>query len=352
MGNQQLNKEDKMNIEVFEEKLRNKFPDEHYTILYHGKHSSENSVLLCLDCNRRIEVNTGELFRARRKHICAKCHYKRQDTLTNENTIRERLTEHGHNDISFFMKDRQGIRHNMVHFRCGLCGRTNEKEVANFLRQKFDCGFCEGVKESKDTDIFIKELEERHGNSLSLVSEYHNAATNVTIRCNQCGFIRQIKPGAVLISGYCPKCGKKDSKGEAKINNFLEKKGIEFEAQKYFSDWDIGIHYFDFYIPQYNLVLEYHGRQHYEFVPHFHKTKENFQYRLRKDKTKKEQALAHGLNYVSISYQTNDLETILSNIFNSTTIPRGSRGKCLEIETAQDLGEDIVYSPLKDGVEK
>ena len=327
-----------MNKEAFDAKLKNKFGEENYTVLYYGKNSHENSVLRCLDCGRRIEVNTGELFRARRKHICSKCHYKREDTKRNEIAISERLATNGHELISFFMRERKGIRHNVVSFRCGKCGHINEKEVANFLRQKFDCGFCEGSKESKDTDIFISQLKERYGESLTLISEYENAKTDVTIRCNSCGFIRKVKPNAILASGYCPKCSKKESKGEQQIKRFLDKAGIEFEFQKYFPEWNIGIHYFDFYIPEYNLVLEYHGRQHYEFVPHFHKTEENFYYRLSKDKIKKESALSRGLNYISISYHIEDLEKLLSVLFNSTTIPEGSRGKCLEIETIQDVG--------------
>lgn len=327
-----------MNRETFDAKLKEKFGDEHYSVLHYGANSHENSVLRCLDCGGRIEVNTGELFRARRKHICVKCHYKRKDTERNEALVTERLTSKGHEVISFYMKSRKGIRHNMVSFKCGKCGRVNEREVANFLRQSYECGYCEGSRESKDTDTFVSQLKERHGETLSLVGEYVNATTNVTIRCNVCGFIRQAKPNAILLSGYCPKCGKIVSKGERTIKTFLERQGIEFESQKYFHDWGIGIHYFDFYIPKYNLVLEYHGRQHYEFVSHFHKTEEEFQYRLKKDKIKQEEALKNGLNYASISYHVDDIEAILSILFNSTTIPEGSRGKCLEIETIQSLG--------------
>ena len=98
-----------MDKETFDAKLKSKFSEEHYTVLYYGKNSYENSVLQCLDCGRRIEVNTGELFRARRKHICSKCHYKRKDTKRNEIAVSERLTTNGHELISFFMKERKEL---------------------------------------------------------------------------------------------------------------------------------------------------------------------------------------------------------------------------------------------------
>lgn len=328
-----------MNKEQFDAKLANKFPDERYTVLYYGKNSYENSVLRCLDCKRRIEVNTGELFRARRKHICSKCHYKRIDTITNEQTVINKLSQTNCMDIEFYMEDSGGIRHHMVHYKCGKCNRVNTRRVSNFLRQKYNCGYCEGAKESKDTDRFIFEMQERFGNTFSLLSEYEDASTSIKIRCNKCGFIRNIKPNAFLTSGYCPKCGNKSSHGERLIAKFLSDNNIEFETQKYFKDWNIGIHYFDFYVPKLNLIIEYHGRQHYEYVDYFHKTVENFEYRKEKDKQKLEVALKHGFNYVSINYKLYDsLNFILSNLFNSTTIPEGSRAKRLEIETIQDIG--------------
>lgn len=90
-----------MNKKIFDEKLKNKFSGENYTVLHYGNNSSENSVLRCLDCERRIEVNTGELFRSRGKHICSKCHYKRLDTKRNENIISKRLLSKGCKDFSF-----------------------------------------------------------------------------------------------------------------------------------------------------------------------------------------------------------------------------------------------------------
>lgn len=327
-----------MNQEDFIDKIKKRFPNEEYTVIYAGKNSFENSIIKCNICKRKIIVNTGELFRNRRKHICSKCYYKRKDTIENEKKIIDRLKDKATN-IEFYMQDRKGIRHNMVNFTCKKCGRVNTKNVANFLTQKYDCSYCEGTKQNKDTDIFLSELREKSGNNFTLLTEYINAKTPIKIRCNRCNFIRTVKPNTFLASCYCPKCDKKDSKGEKKIKLFLEKRNINFIPQMYFSNWSIGIHYFDFYIPEYNLILEYNGIQHYYFNEYFHKSLEEFEYRKNKDKIKKETALKNNFNYISISYTLiNELDSILNYIFNSTTIPIGSRGKCLEIETIQDIG--------------
>lgn len=340
-----------MTLENFKQKLENKFPEEKYVIIRAGESSSDRSILKCLDCGRRIEVSTGELFSQQRKHLCSKCYYKRQDALKNEKTILSRLENKAY-DIKFFMKGKNSVRRNMVSFICKKCGRINTREVTSFLHQNYDCGYCAGKKESKDTDRFLMELNEKYGNKFALLTEYVSATSPIMVRCNECGFIRKVKPPALLTSGFCPKCEKRRSNGEKRISKFLTKNNIDFIPQMYFSNWGIGLHYFDFYVPSFNLVLEFHGKQHYQFDKFFHKNEEDFLHRREKDKIKKEEAIKNNFNYISISYKLIDnIDVILGYIFNSTTIPQGSRGKCLEIETIQNLDEDIVCSLSKDKVE-
>lgn len=57
------------------------------------------------------------------------------------------------------------------------------------------------------------------------------------------------------------------SKGEKKIGEFLGQNGIQFYAEFYFKDLKMsGKHkllFYDFYIPKYNLCIEFDGEQHY-----------------------------------------------------------------------------------------
>ena len=77
---------------------------------------------------------------------------------------------------------------------------------------------------------------------------------------HKCGFIRAITPHN-LLAGHtnCPRCAPKISKGERKIMNVLEASNIEFEHEKHF-DWAFNKYIrYDFFIPEYNLIIEYHG---------------------------------------------------------------------------------------------
>lgn len=336
-----------MNEKQFIEKLQKKFNDEEYKIIYSGKNSSEDSILLCLNCNKKIIVNTGELFRDRRQHICSACYNLKKSTQKNREIVLEKIKDKNYN-IDFFMQKRgaNGNKADRVRFTCKKCDYINEMWVGNIIKNNSDCKCqrCSGYKKQKDDIIYSYELNELYPYKFTILNPYKNVNTDIKVRCNNCGFIRNVKPTALLRSGYCPKCDKKDSKGEQIIQNWLEEHSISFIAQKYFKEWDIGIHYFDFYLPELNLIIEYNGVQHYEYNPYFHHSKENFIYRKQKDEIKKEKCLSEGINYLSISYKNyHHLQEILSHVISSTTSQIGRRGKCLEIESFRKE-EDIVWT--------
>lgn len=58
------------------------------------------------------------------------------------------------------------------------------------------------------------------------------------------------------------------SKGERKIVDFLVSEGVEFVREWYFkglyNQSKTNLLYFDFYVPKYNLCIEYDGQQHYD----------------------------------------------------------------------------------------
>ena len=62
----------------------------------------------------------------------------------------------------------------------------------------------------------------------------------------------------------CPECNT-NSKGEEEIKRILIKYNIKFNPQYLFDDCrNTKPLPFDFYLPQYNVTIEYDGRQHYK----------------------------------------------------------------------------------------
>ena len=66
----------------------------------------------------------------------------------------------------------------------------------------------------------------------------------------------------------CPKCN--SSRGETKIDKYLKDNNIKYESQKKFDECKYKNKIpFDFYLPDYNLCIEFDGVQHFEPVNKF-----------------------------------------------------------------------------------
>lgn len=140
----------------------------------------------------------------------------------------------------------------------------------------FGCAECGRVKKLT-TNEFIKRAKERHSNYDYSLVEYKNMHTKVKIICKKHGEFEQTPHNHLKFAG-CPKCNK--SKGEKIISWFLDKKNINYEEQKKFDGCKNKSHLlFDFYLPDYNLCIEFQGIQHYKANEHM-----NGHIGLKKDK--------------------------------------------------------------------
>lgn len=108
---------------------------------------------------------------------------------------------------------------------------------------------------------------------------YINAKTKVYITCPKHGDFKQL-PYVHLKGHGCPVC--KSSKGELAIKAILDKHNITVEPQYRLPDEKYLFKY-DFYLTELNILIEFHGIQHYEWIPYFHKTYGDFQEQQRRD---------------------------------------------------------------------
>ena len=112
---------------------------------------------------------------------------------------------------------------------------------------------------------FIEKAKKKHGDKYdySLV-DYKNIYTKIKIKCKKHGLFEQIPDSHIRGKG-CPLC--KKYKGEERIKLWLERKNIKFEKPKKYPDLkDKDLLSYDFYLPTYNLLIEFNGIQHYEKV--------------------------------------------------------------------------------------
>lgn len=186
------------------------------------------------------------------------------------------------------------------------------------------CG-CPQCKSEKISNALLKTHEE-------YVVEVNNVNPNIVVLEKYSGVFSPIKhkclidghewfaaPGNILYGYGCPKCN--SSKGEKSICQWLDDNQIKYISQKKFDDCkDIRALPFDFYLPDYNLCIEYDGEQHFKPVNFGgisdEEASQNYKTTLRHDHIKNEFCQNNDISLLRISFYENPHEILNNFLFN------------------------------------
>jgi len=240
--------------------------------------------------------------------------------LTQEEFI-ERSNKIHNNKYDYSLVDYVNCR-TKVKIICKRCDKIFEMAPQDHL-DNHGCSTCEHIVGSSknkncigDKELFIKKAKAVHGDKYDYsFVEYINRKTPVKIVCPEHGEFWQ-KPRNHTKGYGCRRC--KQSMHERIVNKWLYDNKIVNEYEKYYPDLkDILPLSYDFYLPDYNLLIECNGRQHYEPVQFNGKTieeaKEDFEIQKRHDKLKEEYARSNKINLLIIGYkEIDDTEKILN----------------------------------------
>lgn len=144
------------------------------------------------------------------------------------------------------------------------------EQIANNHLKGQGCLKCQylnnSIKNTSNSNSFIRKAISVHKNIYNYdLVEYKNSKTKII--CNKHGIFKQ-RPNDHLAGKGCPKC--KLSKGEIKIEQYLNENNIQYETQKTFNECvNILKLPFDFYISEYNICIEYDGQQHFKSIKYF-----------------------------------------------------------------------------------
>lgn len=162
----------------------------------------------------------------------------------------------------------------------------------------------------KSEEYFKIELFDKFGGEYELVGEFKDMTTRTLIKHTPCGKIYKANPhGLMTDKGQrCPICGLK-SKGEEKIEHFLNKYNISYIPQYRLDDFKKAP--YDFFLPTYNLLIEFQGIQHFQSVEKFG-GKPAFEHRQEIDEKKRKVAQRNNLTLFEITYlDINNIDNIL-----------------------------------------
>ena len=181
------------------------------------------------------------------------------------------------------------------------CGHEPHWVCPNHYKKGIGCPKCYGRCPKQAEEEFLNLLRRNNHESLT---EYINNKTKVLINFN-CGH----EPHWVIPNSYksgkrCPKC--KFSKGEKVILDYLTENEFNVVSQYRIDGYN---YKYDIYIREYNLIVEVHGRQHYEEVVFF--GRRTLEEERMNDYEKEKLAVSKGYNYMAIDYKEHKPELAL-----------------------------------------
>lgn len=269
----------------------------------------DSKTKVCIICPKH-----GEFWQIPRNHLvgkgCFKCFGKRK--YLNADFIEKAKQIHG--DKYDYSKVNYVNASTKI---CIICPEHGEFWQAPFKHiNGRGCEICGGSKK-KTTQQFISEAKELNDVFNYSKVEYINAFSPVCIICPEHGEFYRAPHDFLSGKVSCPRC--KISNGENKIREYLESNHINYIynscSLKFLNKLKP-----DFYLPDYNLIIEYDGEQHFKPVRFgnysddeakniFEKTKQN-------DKLKNKLCEENGIEVLRISYiEFNNIEDILNKTF-------------------------------------
>ncbi len=201
--------------------------------------------------------------------------------------------------IEDYINDRTKIKH-----KCSK-GHVYFQTPSSHLQGQ-GCTICKGSMK-KTSEEYLKECKDK---GLDLPIEgYKNNKTKIKHKCSK-GHIYYQTPDMHIGRGLngCPVCN--ESHGERYIRNYLDTHNIKYIPQKKFKNLkDKTYLSYDFYVPEYNTLIEYQGMQHYIQNEYFG-GKKQFEKQQYHDNLKRQYAKDNGYKLLELKYTLNNQELV------------------------------------------
>lgn len=297
----------KFTVEDFENRIKLFFPNwEHEIISFNGY--KQPATLKCKKCGQIIELKKASNI-SRKINICS-CYKRFKD-------YHDKIKYLGEQCDFEILKDGPAVQKKVI--KCLKCGCVMERSLVSLLNTPQHCDNCHKYREgiSYYTKEEIQErLNQVFHNEYELI-EFNGMTKSALLKHNNCGYIFKIRELGDLFEGRnrgCPKCYQFKSLGEQKIRNYLEDKEIEYIPQKTFTPLNKSKYRFDFFLPQYNLAIEYQGEQHYRDNYFF---KDRYEVIHKRDMIKKQYCIDNNIELLEIKYtELKNINAILDSRFN------------------------------------
>ena len=286
-----------------------------------SKGSHKKVKVKCDYCGKVVEVEWRDFLKhLNKKYACGKC---RQRKTSEENLLQRRhylftqaLEFCKDSGYTFLTNEKEIFNSNsIVEYICPKHGIHYTKIYALLL--KHGCSECQYEKIRLSPKQVEQSFQKYNGQVLNPEDYVNIKAKNLKVVCPDCGdvFITSYNSFMTSKGQRCAKCAKSESQGEYAVRTILEKYKIKYIQEYTFIDCkDKNVLPFDFYLPEYNQIIEFDGLQH--FIPSTFSNKipplENYALINKHDNIKNAYCAEKNIKLLRIPYyQISNVENIL-----------------------------------------
>jgi very-short-patch-repair endonuclease len=264
-------------------------------------------LLFCNECEQTTKIKIRNLIHDRNQ--CPICNSGEKWTV-------DRIQRQYHEIENIFSIEFENLpeiknSRTKIKVKCLKCDLVQEKKLKNLFYQKNGCLNCNlGIPWTKER--ILREFPKISDNRVIIWEEsdfiFGNEA-KITTLCMICNKKSKQTIGKIFNRlDKCVYCSA--SSGERLVAKILDEIGIEYIKEFSSKNIDgVSKYRFDFAVPQYKILIEFHGVQHYEAV-NFGSTKRNaqelFEYGQKRDKAKEKIAKDYGYELIIIPYTLKD----------------------------------------------
>lgn len=268
---------------------------------------------ICKRCNKHIFIQPTHALEGQSCKSCASKKVGDKLRLTPEQ-FKQNVYERNSNIE--LITDYVGAN-NPITCKCMICNHIWTVS-APFQLYSSDCPNCVAKEKGIRLRNTHEEFEKSILPNITLLSEYKGCNNAIDCSCDICGYIWTVNQSNSLRRSGCPNC--KKSHGENLIKQFLDNENIKYVQNKKFKDlYGLGNGYlsYDFYLIDYNMLIEVNGKQH-EFPIDYFGGEKQFEIQQEHDRRKREYVKNNGYELLEIWYY--DLNNAIEMIINKLNL--------------------------------
>lgn len=214
-----------------------------------------------------------------------------------------------------------GVDDTFLTLTCSNGHTWNTTSYYHLVKRNNGCLECSGNKmySQKKADELVNDMCIKNNYTCENFSYIGVDKTILNLTCHKKHTFQYSFYSFTKKESKCKECNSHES---FKLSSIIDPIFLYYEKEKSFDDCrNIRPLPFDRYVPELNLLIEYDGEQHFEYIEFIHKNEVQYENMKARDSIKTKYAIDKGFNFIRIAYFEDCHKTLSEMIESITSTP-------------------------------